>query len=258
MGLKTYLGAIFIVAVMFSILIVSGLSGRLYSLDKARIYKSVINNVSGFSSYESFYSRIFYTDSDEIYVDAVANCIDFYAPLLMKDFGIDDIYKITIILFPDGDAMSNSLGLSYEVAPMGVYYGGVINILSPGQWIENCGESYVKERFIKEGPIIHELTHMLTDLKTSGNYPVWFTEGVSLYYEYKYAAFEWREDLKQKSSGITIERLESDFRVLEEAEAYRRSFDIVYDYIEENGERDLQNKMSGFKNVSDARKIFEK
>lgn len=247
--------ACIMIALLFS-LILTAIPGFLRTLGKDRAYRSIMKNADEYSVYQAFYADIYFTEQDKDYVDTVANCIDFYAPLLYDDFKLPETPDVTIIIYKDAQDMSDALGLHYTTPPMGIYYGGVINVLSPGQWIETGTETYIKERFVREGPLIHELVHLLTDIKTNGNYSIWLTEGISLYYEYKYAAFEWREDLKQASTSISIEDLEKNFRNIDESIAYRRCFDIINDYIEANEEDSLQNKLAELKNHGSAKEIL--
>ena len=37
--------------------------------------------------------------------------------------------------------------------------------------------------YFKEGPMVHEYTHLVVDELTGGNYSRWFTEGVAQYVE---------------------------------------------------------------------------
>lgn len=208
------------------------------------VYERFVKNSREYLVCNTFYSDIYYKPQDKIYVEAIAGCVDFYMPLLIDDFDIVNVPKIPIIISESADEISTATGASKNPIPMGVYFGGIINILSPSQWIDDDSESRIKERFLREGPVIHELTHVLTDIKSNENYSVWFTEGVSLYYEYKYTAAEWREDLKNSSALITLSELENKFSKLDEAEAYRRSFDIISDYADKFGEQTLQERIS--------------
>jgi hypothetical protein len=212
---------------------------------------------TGYMRQSAFSADIYYKEPDQDYVETVAQCLDFYAPLIYADFSVEETPDVTVIIYENARAMAEALGIDENAAPMGLYYGGAIHILSPSAWIENGPERYVKEKFVKEGPLIHELTHLTTDIKTGGNYSIWLTEGVALYYENKYAAFEWRADLKEESASLSIDDLENHFRNLDEAAAYRRSYDIVNDYVARNGEDALQTALSGLKDSGAARDIFE-
>jgi len=41
-----------------------------------------------------------------------------------------------------------------------------------------------------ENTALHEMVHLFTDDLGKGNFPTWFTEGVSWYFEYKINGYE--------------------------------------------------------------------
>ena len=246
-----------ILAILLGIINVTQIGGRLYAMGRNHLHKTLMQNISSFSCERTRYAEIYYDGPRPGYVDTVTNCIDFYAPLLYADFGLSDMPRVTIVLYHDIEALEKTLKLSYQTVPMGIYYGGMIHVLAPDQWMEEeTSDSYAAERFVREGPLLHELTHWLTDIKTGGNYSTWFTEGVALYYEYKYAVFEWRSDLADSSRDITIDMLRKDFRALDEARAYRRAFDIIRAYVDHYGETALQSQMARLRQGGNAEDIF--
>ena len=228
-------------------------------IDQKHKRVKIISKIKDYSVYASFYANIYFTDGERnrIYADTVANCIDFYAPMLYEDFSIPDPPKIDIIIYDNAEEMCRILSINCDNIPMGIYYGEVINVLSPSEWIKHDEEVSIKKQFVREGPLIHELSHYITDLKTGGNYSVWLTEGNALYYENKYAAFELRDDLKKASESISVDDLENNFRDINESKAYRRSFDIIYDYVEKYGEAKMQNNLEKLKKGHRAKELFK-
>lgn len=183
-------------------------------------------------------SKIYYTENDKDYISTVRMTVDTYYPLLLNDFGLERGKKPCIIIHPSRESLINVTRT--EKAPMGAYNDGVIHILSPALWTGGSDELAVKDIFLREGPIIHELVHFVTDLKINGNCPIWFAEGVSLYYEYKYTGVEWQKDLQSASEKITYRKLADNFNGLDEALAYRRAFDVVNNIVQGFGEDKLQ------------------
>ncbi len=224
-----------------------------------QFYKKVITQAkqNNFKVKSTYYSRIYYSPCDEDYIPTVMLTLDLYFPLLAKDFGIDSKNEkpVTVVVYPDFEMMASLLETNIKNVPMGVYHAGVINILSPRLWTNKISETDIKDRFLKEGPLVHELAHYFLDVKTNGNYPLWFTEGVALFYENKYTGFVWRNDLKESSKSIRLETLTKSFRKLDEGKAYRRSYDIINKIVEQSGEQNLQKiieKMSEGKSFQSA------
>lgn len=199
----------------------------------------ILANCSGYNYIENSFARIYYTDEDSEYINLVKAAVDLFYPLLETDFNFS-APKAVIVIYPKKDEMLKSINSSSGDAPMGAYYGGVINILSPRLMTDGTNELASKSFFLDEGPIIHEMSHFMLDSKTNGNYEMWFSEGLALYYEYKYTAFEWRSDLKEKSQEITLTQLRRNFKDIDESSAYRRAFDIVNGIALTDGEVKLR------------------
>lgn len=215
--------------------------------ERRYISQKIILSCAGFNYVENGYARIYYADEDTEYINVIKSAVDLYYPLLAVDFGFEAPLAV-IVIYPDKESMANNINNSSGETPMGAYYGGIINILSPRLISDDSSEAANKNFFLDKGPIIHELAHLLLDKKTDGNYEMWFSEGLALFYEYKYTAFEWRSDLKEKSREITLSQLRRNFRDIDESVAYRRAFDIVNDIAMSEGEgrlRDIVDVLSG-------------
>ncbi|MDD4239357.1 MAG: peptidase MA family metallohydrolase [Desulfotomaculaceae bacterium] len=116
----------------------------------------------------------------------------FYQPV-MEEFNFTPRGKIPIILYSSREALNKSFGWEADESAMGVYWAGSIRVLSPGVWVEEKEDGRIAEVFTVSGPMAHELTHLVVDYLTGGNYPRWFTEGVAQYEEYKLTGFEFQE-----------------------------------------------------------------
>lgn len=144
-------------------------------------------------------------------------------------FNNDFNKKITIIIFPSIYEMNSQLGLPKEQKSMGLYYSGFISMLSPNVWIS---ENKDKENtFKKYGPILHELAHYFVDKQTNGNYPLWFTEGVAVYFEKEILGVEMKPS---KNIKYSMDDLQEHFESLDQDSAYKNSYDIIYNYINKN------------------------
>lgn len=106
---------------------------------------------------------------------------------------------------------------------MGVYWAGVIRVLSPKAWIE--GED-LAARFQSEGPIAHEYAHFVVDYLASGNYPRWLTEGIAQRIERKITGYEM--PLTGTETFYPVEDMDSKFDLLpNQSMAYRQSLAMV-------------------------------
>ena len=218
----------------------------IYISEQKALSKKIMSYSEEYKIKETLYADIYYTLDDTDFIGTVERMTDVYSPLLKNDFGIDkELDKLKIVVYPEKKDLESAIGLNYNgKAPMGVYYGGVINLLSPTLYIEYEKYPEFIDYFLEKGPIIHELAHYMLDLKTDGNFEIWFSEGLALYYEKKYTGFEWRKDLENESKEIAYFELKSNFYRLDESLAYRRSFDIINNFVEVNGEEQLQQIIS--------------
>ena len=144
--------------------------------------------------------------------------------------------KILVVIYNNMDLMMNTTMLKKGEPPMGVYYGDSVHILNPELWIEETEAEKLEYVFYNKGPILHELTHLFTDHIGNGNFPMWFTEGVSLYFEYMVDGYEWgREVVFMDTNIYTIEELNGNFYGLNQYRAYTQSFRLVKNMVDSHG-----------------------
>ena len=135
----------------------------------------------------------------------------------------------TILVYPDNKSLAASFGWDKNEKALGVYWGGTIRILSPRAWLSDLGQ---QEQFTREGPMVHEFTHLMVDEMTRGNYNRWWTEGVAQYTERKITGFVFANPFTggQKFNYYTLENMEKNFDRLDQAVAYWESLKAV-DFI---------------------------
>lgn len=142
--------------------------------------------------------------------------------------------KILIVVYNNADLMMKTTMLRKGEPPIGVYYGDSVHILNPELWVEKSeGLEYV---FCNKGPVLHELAHLFTDHIGNGNFPMWFTEGVSLYFEYLVDGYEWgKGTLFTDTDTYTIKDLNNNFYGLNQYKAYTQSFRLVKNMVDSYG-----------------------
>lgn len=143
--------------------------------------------------------------------------------------------KFQIIIHPDKDSLNSSLGWDKSQSPMGVYWAGNISILSPHYWAAGLEQGALQAVFQKENPIAHELTHLMVDHLSKGNYPRWLSEGLAQYTEKTLTNYTL--PLPEEDTGfVEIEQLETQFDNPEEQlQAYWQAREMVQFLIREYG-----------------------
>lgn len=87
--------------------------------------------------------------------------------------------KVPILIYPDRVSLNRIFGWGSEESAMGVYWAGIIRVLSPREWLGDVPEEEREAVFRARGPVAHEYIHFLVDYKSRGNYPRWLTEGLA-------------------------------------------------------------------------------
>ncbi len=239
------------------------LSVTLYNNGRALLQRQMLDLDSriGFKSIESGYAKIFYCDTDKEYINIILSAFDLYYPIICSELGIaykEDKHKIPIIIYPTEKTLYKSLQLgSNQKTPMGVYYGGALHILSPGLWVKGDNETEQKSYFLHNGPVVHEMIHLVLDIKTSGNFPHWFSEGVALFYEKQYINFSWEIE-ENSDKKITYKELTNSFRELDAFASYKKSFDVINYIYEEKGKDGLLSIIESLSKGKSFEIAFEK
>lgn len=190
------------------------------------------------ASYETPHFTIKYSPADQPAVAMVAQAAEAaYAPVTGA-LGYAPGGKTLVVIYPDRSALNRNFGWSGSQSAMGVYWGGVIELLSPSAWFKGNTAS----EFTRTGPMVHEYTHLVFDHLTSGNYPRWFTEGLAQYLEYKVNDYEWRTaDNSLAGRLYTQSELDGSFDALpDQSLAYRESLAAVRYIAAVHGEAKLR------------------
>ncbi|WIV12509.1 peptidase MA family metallohydrolase [Proteiniborus sp. MB09-C3] len=205
-------------------------------IEKARVLKYT----EDFKTFETEYFIIRYEKEDEEYAKLTGSIADKYYESICDMYKYYPSSKSDIIIYSNEKDFLENLKFDKGNTPIGVYYSGTINILSPKIWIndtENLNEIYEFN-----GPVIHEFAHLLIDDITRGNYPMWLTEGLALYTEYKTTGFEW-QNYDTVDYKVTLDDLDKRFDDINQALAYRKSFEVVKGISDEWGFEKLRHML---------------
>ncbi|GEA14356.1 hypothetical protein E308F_05980 [Moorella sp. E308F] len=143
--------------------------------------------------------------------------------------------KTLIILYPDRESLARQFGWAASESAMGVYWGGVIRVLSPFDWVAGRDLKEIAHIFAVSGPVAHELTHLMVDEKARGNYPRWLTEGIAQYIEKELTGFT-MPGSPDATGWYPLKAMDYGFDSLpDQALAYRQSFLMVAYLVEKWG-----------------------
>ncbi|KAB3532183.1 peptidase MA family metallohydrolase [Alkaliphilus serpentinus] len=212
-------------------------SGLYKPVIRAVQYNYVSFNTRGFETTETENFIIQHQDIDEEIINYLGETAEDKYHAATKIFKYQPKNKVRMIVYNDGASMMKATMLNKAKSPMGVYYGNTIHILNPEVWYGD-NQDY-REVFYSEGPILHELVHLLTDHTAKGNFPTWFTEGVSLYFEYLIDGYQWGKELEDSQIPYSINQLTRDFYGLNQYKAYTKSFRLVDSFVENQGTEEL-------------------
>jgi hypothetical protein len=198
-----------------------------------------------------------YLPVDEDSVELVAEAAEEAYTSVSTSLGQQPAKQTTIVIYPDNASLAASFGWDKNEKALGVYWGGTIRILSPDAWLSNLGQ---RDRFIKEGPMVHEFTHLIVDEITKGNYNRWWTEGIAQYTEKKITGFEFADPFVggQEFHYYTLENLEKNFDSLDQSVAYWESLQAVNYLVDNYGEEKLYTILRYLGNGDSMTKATEK
>src|SRR5690606_34366638 len=108
---------------------------------------------------------------DENNIDNIQQIIDEYGDKVFGYFNYHTSKRIDVIVFPSKQELYSTLKIDDDKSTIGAYFGGKVNLLSVDV-LEKSGE----DSSILTNVFVHELTHLVIDNMTRGNYPLWFTE----------------------------------------------------------------------------------
>jgi hypothetical protein len=141
--------------------------------------------------------------------------------------------KPWLVIIPEQEFFRQVFGWGEGTGALGVYLAETVKVLSPDawEWVDEKERSVV---FTRQGPLVHEYTHYVLDIRTGGNYTRWFSEGLAQLLEYHILGYEWVEDGSPLNNPLySLREMDSSFdRLPNQALAYRQAFSIV-SYLEE-------------------------
>lgn len=109
---------------------------------------------------------------------------------------------------------------------VGYYQLGQVVVETPAR----LGMALYKQK----GPVLHELTHLAVDYLAHGNYPMWLSEGLAQYMEYKHKDYMWFDN-NAVHAWQSLEHVEKSFANDNRVEAAYWQSLVVVTYLYEQG-----------------------
>jgi len=195
----------------------------IYPIVKQYEKNKLLNSLKDYEIIDTGHFKIYFKEQErnigeitgeiaELYYDEVCLYFNYYP----KDI-------TPIIIYEDKDELMSTVKLNGDTPPLGVYYSGTLNLLSPNLWIKGYD---IEQEYKNTTPVIHEFTHLIVDEKTRGNYPLWLTEGLALFIEKETIGFEWEKGIGE-ISNISLKDLNDNFDEIEIGAAYRKSYEVI-------------------------------
>lgn len=179
-----------------------------------------------------------FLDSDQEIAPYILDMAEDYYRTVADLLGCPETFRgrIPLVLYPDADSLARSFGQKGDKRAVGVYWAGSIRLLSPEVWTDaGSNGDLVRARFREEGPLAHEITHLIIDFRTRGNYSRWFTEGMAQFVEREITGFTLDEPSpSQKALRLSPRLVEAAFdSAKHQLYAYWRSLGAV-DFLMDN------------------------
>ena len=177
----------------------------------AQVYLSVTTR--SFQSLEGKDFIVKYTVKDREIAPIVLQATQRYYEILQQsiDFKLSGAGKRLVIIYPNDTSLNRSLGWDSAQSAVGVYWAGSIRLLSPQEWLSGADSEELADAFARENPITHELTHLLVDNRTAGNYTRWLTEGLAQYMEAEITGYILPEPRVHKRDLLPIDKIDNSF-----------------------------------------------
>lgn len=185
----------------------------------------LLTSLEGYDTIKTDHFTIYFKEHERDIGELTGNIAEQYYDTVCSYFDHYPKDIIPIIIYDDEKEIMDTVKIKGATPPLGVYYSGTINLLSPYLWIEGVD---IEREYKENTPVIHEFTHLIVDEKTRGNYPLWLTEGLALFMEKETIGFEWKEGIGE-TSRISLKNLNDNFNAIETGVAYRKSYEIVSD-----------------------------
>lgn len=186
------------------------------------------------------YFRIFFLAGDEEAAELVLRgCSDFWQQI-SRDFAhkYKSLKPAPVVIHPTRQALNAGFAWpgGEDDKAIGIYWAGVINVLSPRCWPDEAGS------YLQNGPLAHELTHLAVDYITKGNCPRWLSEGLAQYEEFRLTGFRFPRPQVTAENVYQFSLLMNNFDQLTNQQiAYWQALSLVEYFVGVYGWEEMLN-----------------
>lgn len=198
---------------------------------------------------------VMYSDNFKLLYDGEVE--EAQAVLILLESGLNDLQAwlpdhtpkpIVVRLHQSQASLQQALGSGDYAPTLGAYYLGKLELLAPQAWRPDLLRADALAYYAAEGPVVHELTHLLLDYQALGQYPVWFSEGLAQYWEMRLRGYVWQEGGSMwREAPHSLADLTGSFSSLPEGVAYQESFSLVQFLYEEVGDSGMSDLLLGLR-----------
>lgn len=233
--------AVTILAALVFSRVPGSVKGYFYGAFREAAKINIMVRTWGWDSLEGEHFLVRHRPGDQAGAQMVLDAAERFYPRVAEDFDYQGKGKIPVIVYPSRVELNASFGWPASESAMGVYWGGVIRVLSPEVWISSDLPDETADIFMETGPMSHELTHLVVDYLARGNYTRWFTEGLAQYQEYKLTGFLFDDPSGTLDQELyPLRDMNRGFDALpNQSLAYRQSLSTVEYIVEFYGEDQL-------------------
>jgi len=164
-----------------------------YGLVREAVKKEVEFRTRNWSSLKDEQFLIRYEGQNKYNIKLVLETIKMDYQQVNEMLNFTNNVRVPIIIYPDSPSLGRTFGWDADQSALGVYWAGVIRVVSPEEWLGDISQEGVREAFRKRGPMIHEYAHLVVDYRTRGNYTRWFTEGIAQLIEKEITGFQFEK-----------------------------------------------------------------
>lgn len=217
-----------------------------YAMQRQWGQRDALEGLSGYRSQSAEHFVIYFEPADKQTAPLLLGTAErLYEPVLERVGGpVPPPGPVSLVVHPSRESLRAAFGWDSQWSATGVYWRGVIRLLSPRVWLGDHRPREMARLIDEMAPLAHEFTHYVLDYRTDGNYPRWFSEGLAQWVEYELTGYEWIEaDLaEQRYSLAELKKFDG---LANQALAYRQSLSFVTFLVERWGQEGLERLLSG-------------